>query len=179
MTKKTILLGSISLVLLVGIFGSYWKATSIPNKIYAYIHDVDLSLYMHRGVSVVQTSSPEPKFEDKIAAVDKRFEKGERLVALAQYYHLLEEDPSNMELLLRIGIIYLQEQAYDEAQEKLALVYHFKTSIFYLDAAWFMALLQAEYGNWEESKQLLEEVVQERGNYHLQARALLERMQNA
>jgi hypothetical protein len=49
-----------------------------------------------------------------------------------------------------------------------------KASIFSLDAAWFLALLNAEYEQWGKAKALLKEVVEGRGNYHLQAKDLLD-----
>lgn len=173
MTKTTILIISVFLVGLGGSGYAYWLSSSVTNKVNDYIKDVDLSLYAHRGV--VQKKAPDNKLiiSKAIANIDQRFGKGERLIALANYHDLLKQDPSNMELLLRIGIIYLQEKEYSLAQENLTEVYGFKESVFALDGAWFLALLNAEYENWDRTKRLLKEVVAERGNYHLQATELL------
>lgn len=173
MTKTTILTLSLFIACLGSAGYAYLLNTSVTNKVNDYIKDVDLSLYAHRGV--LQKKSPDTKqlINEGIASIDQQFGKGERLVALANYHDLLKKDPSNMELLLRIGIIYLQEKEYNLAQENLTAVYGFKESVFALDGAWFLALLNAEYENWDRTKKLLNEIVQARGNYHLQAAALL------
>lgn len=174
MTKTTLSIISIFIFLLIGSSYAYWLSTSVPNKVDRYIHKADLSLYTHRGV--VSTSIKEDHevpLNEQIAAVDQELSEGNELLALAKYNQLLEQDPSNMELLLRMGIIYLQKNEYSLAQENLSEVYGFKASIFSLDAAWFLALLNANYEQWEKTKQLLNEVVEGRGNYHLQAKDLL------
>ncbi|BDS13347.1 tetratricopeptide repeat protein [Aureispira anguillae] len=172
MTKTTIFIITIFIVLLISSGYAYWKSTAAINKVHIYMNKVDLSLYAHRGVVVLEPSNKTAITGGAIARIDKRFREGKRLVALAHYQNLLQEDPNNMELLLRIGLIYLQEKEYSLAQENLDLVYGFKESVFALDAAWFLALLNAEYGNWNRTKQLLKEVIDERGNYHLSAQDL-------
>lgn len=173
MTKTTILILSVILISLGASGHAYWSNSAVANKIDDYIKHVDLSLYAHRGVVQKQVPNNKLIINEGIASIDQQFVKGERLLALANYHNLLEQDPSNMELLLRIGIIYLQEKEYSLAQENLTGVYGFKESVFALDGAWFLALLNAEYGNWNKTKSLLNEIIEERGNYHLQAAELL------
>lgn len=173
MTKSTIL-GIVTIIILIGTSSfAYWKSNNLQNQAHAYINQVDLGLYGHRGLVPANTIDKEQLLTEQIASVDKRFENGKRLEALALYNELLEQDPNNTELLLRVGIIYLQEKEYSLAQENLAIVYDDKESAFALDAAWFLALLNAEYNNLDKTHQLLKEVVDGRGNYHLQATALL------
>jgi tetratricopeptide (TPR) repeat protein len=175
MTKTTLFIISVITLLLFGTSSAYWVSTSVPNKVNHYIHAANLSLYTHRGV--VSTSKYEEEvvsINDQIAVVDQELSEGNTLLALAKYDQLLQQDPSNMELLLRIGIIYLQKKEYSLAQETLSEVYGLKASIFSLDAAWFLALLNAEYEQWGKAKALLKEVVEGRGNYHLQAKDLLD-----
>jgi tetratricopeptide (TPR) repeat protein len=175
MTKSTLSIVSVIALLLIGSSSAYWLHSSVPNKVDQYIHAADLSLYTHRGV--VSTSMDEEEdvpINAQIAAVDQELSEGNSLLALAKYDELLQQDPSNMELLLRIGIIYLQKKEYRLAQETLSEVYGLKASVFSLDAAWFLALLNAEYEQWEKTKALLKEVVEGRGNYHLQAKGLLD-----
>jgi len=173
MTKNTIII-SLTLILLVATSGfAYWTSNKATNKLYQYVQEVDLSLYSHRGVVKVDSSKQQQTIEEKIAPIDKRFEDGDKLGALARYNALLEEDPGNMEILLRIGIIYLQENEYTLAQENLTTVYNYKESIFAQDAAWFLALLNAQYKNMDKTKMLLEEVIDNRGNYYLKAEEYL------
>lgn len=174
MTKTTrSILGAFILLSLVSTY-TYWLSTNVTNKVHRYIHSADLSLYTHRGVvSIVDNKDETTSINEQISAIDQEMSEGNSLLALAKYDALLEEDPSNMELLLRMGIIYLQKKEYSLAQENLSIVHGFKASIFSLDAAWFLALLNAEYEQWDKTKQLLQEVVSGRGNYHLQAKDLL------
>lgn len=175
MTKTTLIIISIFIILLMGSSYAYWNASSISNKAYHYIHQVDLSLYTHRGVvSTLEKEVEEQRsVNEQIAAIDQMFGGGDELSALAEYQELLKQDPSNMELLLRMGIIYLQKEEYSLAQEHLSTVYGFKASIFSMDAAWFLALLNVKYEQWDNVKPLLQEIVDSRGNYHLQAKELL------
>jgi tetratricopeptide (TPR) repeat protein len=175
MTKTTRSILGLFTLLLIGSSYGYWLSSSVTNKAHHYIHSADLSLYTHRGV--VSTSIEEDQdipISTQIAVVDQELSEGNALLALAKYDQLLEKDPSNMELLLRMGIIYLQKNEYSLAQENLSEVYGFKASVFSLDAAWFLALLNVKYEQWDKAKQLLKEVVEGRGNYHLQAKDLLD-----
>ena len=175
MTKTTLFIISIITLLLIGTSFAYRVSTSVPNKVNRYIHAADLSLYTHRGViSASMDEEKEVPINDQIAVVDQELSEGNTLLALAKYDQLLQQDPSNMELLLRIGIIYLQKKEYSLAQETLSEVHGLKASVFSLDAAWFLALLNAEYEQWEKTKALLKEVVEGRGNYHIQAKDLLD-----
>lgn len=180
MSKTTLSIIGLFTLLLIGSSYGYWLSSSVTNKAHHYIHSADLSLYTHRGV--VSSSMQEDEEDQEIpistqiAVVDQELSEGNALLALAKYDQLLEKDPSNMELLLRMGIIYLQKDEYSLAQEKLSEVYGFKASIFSLDAAWFLALLNVKYEQWDKAKQLLKEVVEGRGNYHLQAKDLLGRL---
>jgi tetratricopeptide (TPR) repeat protein len=175
MTKTTLSIISVITLLLIGSSSAYWLSTSIPNKVERYIHTADLSLYTHRGViSISIEEDEETPINQQIALVDGELPEGNALLALAKYDQLLEQDPGNLELLLRMGIIYLQENEYSLAQEKLSEVHGLKASIFSLDAAWFLALLNAKYEEWDRTKGLLKEVVEGRGNYHLQAKDLLD-----
>jgi tetratricopeptide (TPR) repeat protein len=173
MTRNTIII-SLTFILLAATSGfAYWSSNKSTNKLYQYIQEVDLSLYSHRGVVNINSSKQEQTIEEQVAPIDRRFEDGDKLGALARYNALLEEDPGNIELLLRIGVIYLQENEYTLAQENLTTVYNYKESIFAQDAAWFLALLNAQYKNMDRTKVLLKEVVDNRGNYYLKAEEYL------
>lgn len=172
MTKSAII-GIIALGLLTSSTFAYWKSTTALNQADNYIHQVDLSLYAHRGLVQTNSENQQQLLNNQIASIDKHFEAGKRLTALALYNQLLEQDPNNTEVLLRIGIIYLQEKEYSLAQENLLTVYEDKESAFALDAAWFLALMHLTYNNKDQAQKLLNEVVDGRGNYHLQATNLL------
>ncbi len=171
--KNTIYL-SIIVVLVLSLAGfQYHQSTQWQYQTDNFIQQVDLSLYSHRGVA---TTTKEPTLETKIAKIDQLFAQQKSLEALAHYQQLLEEDPNNTELLLRIGVIYLQEKQYEIASEHLQLVYADKDAAFALDGAWFLGLLQCKYGNKKNAQKLFEEVVNGRGNYYKNAQNLLESM---
>ena len=79
-----------------------------------------------------------------------------------------------MSILLRLGIIYLQEEDYTLAQDNLNTVYGYKESVYALDAAWFLALMNYQNNNIPTVKTLLTEIIKGRGNYFMEAEELLE-----
>ncbi|MCH2023799.1 MAG: hypothetical protein MK207_15085 [Saprospiraceae bacterium] len=153
---------------------SYWKSSYTSNLVNTHIYQADMSRYVHRGVLDFDTEGKEISFNDRIASVDNRFFNGEKKEALALYILLLKEDPGNMSILLRLGIIYLQEEDYTLAQDNLNTVYGYKESVYALDAAWFLALMNYQNNNIPTVKTLLTEIIKGRGNYFMEAEELLE-----
>lgn len=158
---------------------AYWQTNQLPNKAYQYIQQINFNLYEHRGVIVTKPGETTTTLEDKIADMDAYFDKGERLVALGGYHELLKDDPDNLELLLRIGLIELQESNYVVAEGYLKDAYKQNDAAFSLDAAWGLALLNILKSgpNLNEAQDLMEEVVAKRGNYFKEAGTLLEVME--
>ncbi len=152
----------------------YWSSTLFSNKVDSFIQTIDMSFYSHRGaVSLVNEPATDFMY-NKISAVEKIYLKGNRLNALVGFNDLLLEDPGNMELMLRIAIIYTQEKQFDAALEKLKLVYDFKDSVYSPDAAWFISLIYFKMGKDKQAVSLLKEIVDNRGNFFLNAQVLLD-----
>lgn len=167
----------IFVLLFAGIFFtaySYWKSTYTSNLVNTHIFQADMSRYVHRGVLDFDTEGKEISFSDRIASVDNLFFNGEKSEALASYITLLKEDPGNMSIMLRMGIIYLQEEEFTLAQENLNVVYGYKESVYALDAAWFLALMNYQNNNFPNVKTFLSEIIEGRGNYFMEAEELLD-----
>jgi len=174
MSKKSIFIITTLLAVLSVAAFAYHQSTHWQYMAYRYMEEVDLSLYQHRGV--VTTNPESNKIEAGLATVDRMFADGQSLKALGYCHSLLEEDPGNIELLLRAGIFYMQAEKYDLALEYFVPVYDDKETAFGLDGAWFLALIEARLGNPQKAKSYLEEVVADRGNYHQEAQQLLQEM---
>lgn len=174
MNNKTILLFTISLLTFIIAAYGYHNVTQWQYQATEMIYQVDLSLYAHRGVAFKTNNTA--TIEEKIGAVDQIFAQNKPLEALAHYQTLLEQDPSNPELELRIGVIYLQQNEYELAQEYLEAVYANKDAAFALDGAWFLGLLESKFDNKKNAEKLFEEVVEGRGNYYKMAQSLMKLM---
>ena len=151
----------------------YHNAYQWQYKAEYYLQEVDLSLYAHRGLSFDKAPT---SLGEKIASADRLFNEKEQMKALAHYQTLLKADPANTELRLRLGIIYLQQEQYQLAQENLEVVYADIDAPFALDGAWFLGILQSKYGHKKNAVKWFEKVVKGRGNYHLEAQELLTNM---
>jgi tetratricopeptide (TPR) repeat protein len=173
MQKRTLII-AIIFCLTFGVAGySYHQVTQWQYQAAEMIHQVDLSLYAHRGVVQKEATL---NIEEEIGRVDQIFANNKLIKALANYQMLLEKDPNNTEIQLRIGIIYLQQDEYQLAQEYLQAVYANKDAAFALDGAWFLGLLQSRFDNKKNAEKLFEEVVEGRGNYYKLAEQLLQTM---
>jgi len=171
--KKTIGIVSVLVAVILCSGFAYWSSTQLTNKIYAHTQRVDFSFYAHRGAIFNPRMSPIPTIEDKIEELDElAYDKMYRK-ALAGYQGLLEEDPSNIELLLRVGILYLREGDLNTAQDYLYQVLGDEESIYGMDAKWFLALIQLQHKQNEKAKEYLRFVAGTRGNYYRQAGELL------
>ena len=108
MSKSFFIALSLLLVLLSSGF-VYWSSTFFPNKVDSFIQKIDMSFYSHRGAVPVVNEPDTDVMYNKISAVEKIYLTGNRLNALVGFNNLLLEDPGNMELMLRVAIIYTQE----------------------------------------------------------------------
>jgi hypothetical protein len=172
MSKSFFIALSLLLVLLSSGF-VYWSSTFFPNKVDSFIQKIDMSFYSHRGAVPVVNEPDTDVMYNKISAVEKIYLTGNRLNALVGFNNLLLEDPGNMELMVRVAIIYTQEKQFDAALENLKLVYDFKDSVYSPDAAWFIALIYFQMGKDKQAVSLLKEIVENRGNFFLNAQELL------
>ncbi len=152
----------------------YQQDTKLLYQADHYIQSITFANYANRGRVVISSNvEGKPSLEQQIAEADRLFNQDQKLKSLAYYQSLLEEDPNNNELLLRIGIVYLQEQQYSLAEEYFELVYADKETRISSDGAWFLGLLQTKYNNKKNAIKLFEEVIKNNGNYSLLAQKLL------
>lgn len=171
--KKTIAIVGVLVVVMLCSGFAYWSSTRLINKVYAHTQQIDFSFYAHRGAVLHREKSPIPTIEDKIVALDELVYDKVYLNALAGYQGLLEEDPTNIELMLRVGILYLKEGDLSTAQDYLYQVIGDEASIYGMDAYWFLALIQLQHKQDAKAKEYLKMVANTRGNYYRQAQELL------
>ncbi|MCP4439505.1 MAG: tetratricopeptide repeat protein [Aureispira sp.] len=169
---------SILIVLTIGVliglssFG-YWNSTQASDLAYQYIQNANFDLYAHRAIVApdVQLS-----IDEQIGRVDEHFNDGQKLEALALYQDILKQDPGNTEILLRMGVIHLQQEQPSEAQDYLLQAAENKISVFYLDAQWYLALIAIQNEASAKAKQLLQPIVDQRGNHYKDAELLLTKL---
>lgn len=172
--QKVSILIVLTVGLLIGLssFG-YWQATQASNLTYQYIQNANFDLYAHRAI----VKTPENlTIEEQIGQVDEQFNEGKKLKALAAYQNILKQDPDNTEILLRIGVIHLQEEQPSEAQEYFLQAAENKISVFYLDAQWFLALIAVQNKDNKQAQKLLQNIIEQRGNYYKEAQKLLSKL---
>lgn len=173
MQKITVLI-IITVGLLIGLssFG-YWNSSQANNLTYQYIQNANFDLYAHRAIVGVDKVL---SIEEQIGQVDEQFNEGKKLKALAAYQDILKQDPGNTEILLRIGVIHLQEEQPSEAQSYLLQAAENEISVFHLDAQWFLALIAVQDKNPSRAKQFLQNIIVQRGNYYQEAEKLLTKL---
>lgn len=156
---------------------SYQQSSEWDNLIHQYIQQSPLEAKQTtRAFSTTIAPSTHQEITTLLEQMDAHLEKRQALPAIALGQTLLQLDPDNQAVLLRLGMIYLQQQQYEEAQIHLKAVYQGEEPASQPLAAWYLALLYAQYGDTERCKSFLQEVAT--GAYHAhQATRLLNLIQ--
>lgn len=159
--SNAIWIGLFSIVL-IGIGWSsyaYQQSSEWDNLIHQYIQENPLEAKQTtRALSTTIAPSTHQEITTLLEQMDAHLGKREALPAIALGETLLQLDPDNHAVLLRLGIIYLQQQQYEEAQIYLKTIYQAEEPVSRPLAAWYLALLYAQYGDIERCKILLQEV---------------------
>jgi hypothetical protein len=153
----------------------YQAHSSLENVVHQYIQDAEVvtSTYLEKDRAAQQQLVLTP-IDSALMRMDEHLRAGERLDVLAKGEAVLEQDPSNLEVLLRQGIVYLQDQDHTLAYEQLKIVYDAPTSTATrAEAAWYLALLQAQTNNWSRSQRYLKDVLETHTPYRRLAEELL------
>jgi tetratricopeptide (TPR) repeat protein len=129
------------------------------------IASIDLRNFDQRGV---HTKKSVP---NQLRTADLCFEK-QPLKAVGIYRDLLRQDPGNLDLHIRLGMLSLKQQQYEAAREHLHMVYEVKEAALQPDASWFLALLAIIEQDEDYAKKLLEESLEARSQYQEQAEIL-------
>jgi len=141
-----------------------------------YRANINLDFYQMRASSKNATIKT-PPVADTSAFYAKKLKWDQKLQdapikALAAYQQLLQKDPANTQLQLRIGMLALKLNQRELAREYLYLVYQEEITNLQPDAAWFLALLSIQEGHKKRAKAFLDESIKKGSNYLLQAQQL-------
>lgn len=174
------LLKNIALVLGL-VLGVYWlsqqykAADSLNNIITEHIQEAHVTYLTYlEQPRAAQGNYQVSAIDSALMDIDVYLQAGQRLEVLARGEALLMKDPGNVEALLRVGIVYLQEYDYTLAQEQLTVVQTTSnTPTLQVEAAWYLALLQAKTANWERSQFYLQKVLSTHSPYRRTAEDLI------
>ena len=147
------LLGLLMLVL--GYF--YQRSSQLDNAVHQYIQQ-QLSNDAPALRALVAAAQPQNTIAAELQKMDDQLHAGQPLQALAIGHHILEQDPGNSAVWLRLGIVYLQQRQYEEAQHYLQAVHQDPSTTIAPIAAWYLALLHAQHGDYDRCRTLLQEV---------------------
>lgn len=161
LSSNTLLVLFASLLLLGIVWGSYGyqQSSQWDNLVHEYIQESTLNTQpASRALSKAVGSHPTTNSIPLLKQMDGHLEQHEAKKAIAVGMLLLEQDPDNHAVLLRLGMVYLQQQQYEEAQLHFKQVYQAQEPTSRPLAAWYLALLHAQYGPTQRCKTLLQEV---------------------
>ncbi|MGH1334486.1 MAG: tetratricopeptide repeat protein [Aureispira sp.] len=171
-----------AVLLLLLLTGGYWlseqykQANALDNLIHKHIQTASVAstTYLDEARAIQGNNDLTP-IESKLLLLDQHLQAGEHLEVLAKGQAFLEGDPDNLEILLRLGIVYLQEDDYALAYEQLIAVHQAPTtaSLLQIEAAWYLALLQSQEGHWEQSQKYLQQVLSTHTVYRRSAEELI------
>lgn len=175
MLKNTVLI----LILSISIYclgQQYNKASYLENLVYQHIQTATIqsNTYLH-GARAVQQNSRLSVATQQLSQIDAHLEAGQKLEVLAKGQALLEADPGNLQVLLRLGIVHLQQQEHTLAYEHLMTIYQAPniSASLKTETAWYLALLQAQQKHWKASQQCLKVVLENYTAYRQSAEELL------
>lgn len=166
--------------LLWGISSSYQATNALGDAVYQHIDqgilEADLSSRALAQLSSAPTTAP-AEVGLLLAHMDQQIGAGLALPALALGQEALTLDPDNVSVMLRLGMVYLQQRQYAEAETNLLAVHEAQTSATTTNlAAWYLALLYATYGDEQRTRQFLQEAAGAPHFYQKKATQLLSLM---
>lgn len=154
----------------------YKKASALDNLIYQHIQTASIqsSSYLQEA-RAMQNNSRLSATAQSLAEIDAHLASGEQLKVLAKGQAILETDPGNLAILLRLGIVHLQQQEDLLAYEELLTIYKAPSidATLKTEAAWYLALLQSQKKQWKTSQHYLQEVLNNYTPYRQPAQKLL------
>ena len=97
------------------------------------------------------------------------FNKGRFSTCLGEFQSLLEKDPDDVNSLFYSAISYYQIGKYERAIKDLEAVLQNTNNVFHPEAKWNLAQSYLKLGNNSKARQLLAEIVNEKGFYSKRA----------
>lgn len=179
MNRNTVYIGiliSIGFAISLFLYQQQGAAKRLASK---YKTNINLNYYQMRAlvhqpqqIKAANLAEYKANINTSISNWDQNFQKTPQRT-LAGYLQLLEYDPGNVRIHLRIGMLALKLDQYELAKTHLYFVYKHKEAGIQPDAAWFMGLLALEEGNLLDAKQKLQESIDMKSNYSRHATKLI------
>lgn len=153
-----------------------------------YIYDLKVTayndLYFHHNSDPFEMKGHTPSFKenketenylsesDPVIAVDRvlkaglaHFGKEKYNKALEEFQSLLESNPDDVNALFYSAVSFYKIGKYNNASKNLEAVLSNSNNVFHPEAKWNLALVELKTGEKTKAKQLLSEIVTERGFY--------------
>ena len=160
--KKNIIIISIFVAISAIAVFLYRESSKAENLAATYINNLNLDMYAQRGMLIrkpvkiikeVSSKNIDSDFyQSEIQSIDQIFEADPKTV-ISKYLQLLDLDPGNISIHLRLGIIYLKNQQYSAAKEHFYFIQEQKDSGLYPDSYWFLGLIHLIEGNRSKADQ--------------------------
>lgn len=145
----------------------------------AYEEQLYTENYRHyddmRLVRRLKQTPNRPTDNDKLQSAMNIYSEGNYQAAIEAFHDYLKEDPGNPTANFYLGLSYLEEQSAKEAIEaiKTARLSPSKEDRIYIDAGWYLALAYLKDKNTAQCKVILQEVINENGDFAVDAQKLM------
>ena len=150
----------------------YQNRVAYEEKLYTenYRHYDDMRL-----VRRLKQTPNTPTDNDNLQNAMNIYSEGNYPAAIEAFHDYLKEDPGNPTANFYMGLSYLEEQSAKEAIEaiKTARLSPSKEDRIYIDAGWYLALAYLKDKNTTQCKTVLQEVINEHGDFAVDAQKLM------
>ncbi len=165
-----LILTGIFLFFVLSIFGyqQHYRAEALAGRAIA---NIDLRYFGQRAIQISANT-----FQQRLQKADALFLEAP-IQAMGIYQDLLKQDPGNLSLRMRMGMLQLKLRQYEAAREHLHVVYDQKEALLQPDACWFLGLLAVLEGNSAQAQVFLKESLEAGSQYQSQAEAVLKSLQ--
>ena len=167
------------LAICMGAFGIGWcmhayhQSSQWDNLVHQYIQESTTEMEQTtRALSETLVPSDHQQMMALFQRMDTHLELHQAVLAIAEGEALLRLDPDNLAVLLRLGMIYLQQEQYEEAQIHFKTVYQAEEASSRPLAAWYLALVHGRYGQTQQCQMFLREAAAGDAHTHQATRLL-------
>lgn len=160
--KKNIIIISILVAISALAIFLYRESSKAENLAAAHVNKLNLDMYAQRGmvirkpVKIIKTDSVNSInsnfYQSEIQSIDQIFEADPKIV-ISKYLELLNVDPGNISIHLRLGIVYLKNHQYSAAKEHFYFIQEQKDSGLYPDSYWYLGLIHLMEGDRSKADQ--------------------------
>jgi hypothetical protein len=160
--KKNILIISILVAISASAVFLYRESSKAENLAAAYVNKLNLDMYAQRGMVIRKPvklnnqdsikSVKDNFYQTEIQSIDQIFDTDPKIV-ISKYLELLNLDPGNISIHLRLGIINLKNHQYSSAKEHFYFIQEQKDSGLYPDSYFYLGLIQLMEGDRSKADQ--------------------------